>query len=676
MTEAVTSRLEPRTLDDLARLYGVQTSYTDLGGTTRTASPDALLAVMRALEAPVERLEDVEEAVREREEAQGMRLIEPVTVLWEGEAQAVDVQVPGGEAVECRLTLETGEELEWTSSSGRVTPPAPLPLGYHDLTVAAAGRTAATRIIVAPRTVHDPEERTWGVFLPLYALRTRRSWGTGDFGDLEALLEWTSRLGGSVVGTLPLLSAFLDTPFDPSPYAPVSRLFWNELYVDLSRAPQLAESAPAQAALESEEVKTAVARLRQGRLVDYRAAAAAKRAVLEPLAQTFFAGRAWRAPHFQEFLAARAEARTYAAFRATCERRREPWRMWPDRLRTGTLRQGDYDAEVARYHLYVQWLAEHQLAALAATGAATGGGLYLDLPLGVHPDGYDVWRFPRLFASRMSAGAPPDDFFAGGQDWGFPPLHPERIREDGYAYVIASIRTLLRHSHTLRLDHVMSLHRLFWVPWERGATEGVYVRYRFQELWAILCLESRRHRTAIVGEDLGTVPPEVREAIDRHHARRMYVVPFELRSEREPALTPVPARSVASLGTHDLPPFAAHWDRLEPERREALVGALTRAGCLEPRLPLASVPESKRRRWVLRGGLRYLAASPARVALVSLEDLWQEKAPQNVPGTTMEERPNWRRKARYQLETFTQIPEVVEPLEEIDVIRRQGVKPP
>src|SRR5690606_31991443 len=278
--------------------------------------------------------------------------------------------------------------------------------------------------------------------------------------------------------------------------------------------------------------------------------------------------------------------------------------------------------------------------------------LYMDLPLGCHPEGFDTWRWRDQFADAR-AGAPPDLFFKGGQDWGFPPLHPGRARAAGHAYWVASLRHVMRMSAMLRLDHVMGLHRLYWIPRGLPTSQGVYVRYPEEELYAVLCLESHRNRTELVGEDLGTVPDEVRAAMDAHGLRRMYVIPFELDPERA-KLPPPPAASVASLGTHDLPPFRGFLEgrdlgeRPEDERtaRRAWTAALARAlGTPDAR------PES-----LLPAALRSISASAARLVLVALEDLWLETEPQNTPGTSGAE--NWSRRARHWMEELDALPEV------------------
>ncbi|MBI4541059.1 MAG: 4-alpha-glucanotransferase, partial [Gemmatimonadetes bacterium] len=576
----------------------------------------------------------------------------------------------------------------------------PLPPGYHRLTLEpldgvacrAVARPVEMLLVSAPRRLHDPYaesgRKVWGAFLPAYAVRSARNWGCGDLTDVAELGRWIAAQGGSLLATLPLLASYLDAPFDPSPYAPVSRVFWNELYVDVRRLPELEGCEGARRILESEATRLEIGALRAGSLVDYRRQARLKRTLLQPLARWFFesgleSGGGRRGEAFRRFLAERPDAEKYAAFRAAVERHGGDWRAWPARMRDGALHSEDYDEDARRYHLYVQWVADEQMRRLAEELAAHHVRLYLDLPLGVHPDGYDAWREREGFVAGVSVGAPPDPFFSKGQDWGFAPPHPERERESGYRYTIRCLRHHLRCAGLLRIDHIMGLHRLFWIPRGAGAANGVYVGYRAEEQYAILALESERHRALVVGEDLGTVPAAVRETMERHGVYRMFVVPFELAPDQGRALPQPPAAAVASLNTHDMATFRAFWqgldiaDRMElrlldtqgaqRERqhrealREALLGFLAAAGLT----PSDRSPEA-----VLRACLAYLAKSDARVTLLSLEDLWGETRPQNTPGTG-DERPNWRRKAERSLEDMAQMPEVAQILGEIGRLRSE-----
>lgn len=672
----------------LARLHGVQPAYTDITGRRRTASVDALLRVLAALDVFVSRLADAPAALRGAEAAQPA--MPPVAVV---RPHRPVLTLPPARAgvVHLELLLEDGRSASWTvrgrsRRAQQVRIPQPLPVGYHRLRVTAGTRTTDTLLIAAPRRAYGrtPEDRVWGVFLPLYALRTGGDGGAGDYAGLGDLADWTAAQGGSVVATLPLLPVFLETPCDPSPYAPVSRRMWNEFYIDVERVRELHGAPDAQALLASRESQRLLRAARRAALVDYRALMRLKRAVLEILAASFFDGTdPARREAFEQFAAARPQAADYAAFRAVLDRRRTDWRQWPGRLRDGTLRPGDYDDADFRYHLYAQWIADEQVAEVSGRIRSAGGMVYVDLPLGTHAWGYDVWRDRSVFAEGVATGAPPDTFFRQGQNWGAQPLHPRRLREQGYRYVIECLRHHLAQATLLRIDHIMGLHRFFWIPHGMAASDGVYVRYPADELYAILAVESVRHRAVIVGENLGTVPREVTAAMTRHRILQSYVVQYALQPNVDVPLSRVPADAVAAVNTHDMPPFAAFW-------RGTDLADLTRLGQLSP----AQAAEERRRRTallrmlatflrrrrllrgtvgaptMLRALLRHLGASPARVVLVNLEDLWGETRPQNTPGTG-DERPNWRRKAAYALDRIRRMRSVTAALGDLDRARRE-----
>jgi 4-alpha-glucanotransferase len=503
---------------------------------------------------------------------------------------------------------------------------------------------------------------------------------------MAKMMNWVSGMGGALVSTLPLLAAFLLDPVEPSPYSPVSRLFWNEFYIDPTRAPEFRRCAAARQLVSTAEFQASLAELRNSPQVNYPEAMALKRRVLEELAACAATSRHGR---LEAFRAAQPRVADYAAFRAVGEKVRTPWPQWPERLRDGDIRAEDYDTAARDYHLYVQWLAHEQLHSLAEKAERRNIGLNLDLPLGVHSHGYDVWRERDSFVLGMHGGAPPDLYFTKGQDWGFAPLHPEAMRANGYRYFIAAIRHHLQFAHLLRIDHVLGLHRLYWVPRDMSAADGVYVRYRAEELYAILCQESHRRRARIVGENLGTVPARVNESMERHRIYGMYVAQLEIKPEQQPVLSGIPRLTLASLNTHDLPTFAGYWrgldidDRLriglldqaaaEAERaklqstREAVVQFLYRRGLLE---------ENRRDdEAVLAALLAFLAAGGEEMMLVSLEDLWDESAPQNIPGSG-EQHPNWRRKARLTFEEFAALRRVKTLLRIINRLRRRNAAAP
>ncbi len=659
-------------LERLARLLGVLPAYRDGFRQDRRPSNEALCAALAALGAEVATPADVDEALRAARSARWTRLAEPVVASWVGPPVEIGIRLPETGAdnlVQATLVEEGGGIREWSMpvASLRVArfvtlgsrryaalrfPVArALPVGYHRLRLRAGVLESETLLIRAPRKC-PKLARTWGVFLPLHALHSRRSPAVGTFRDLGALIDWVQDLGGGLVGTLPLLAAFLDEPYAPSPYTPASRLFWNEFYLDLHQVPEWsAEMGGIQEASG-------------GRHVDFRQQMRSKRAALEQAAGRLEASR--RA-QFQDYLEATPELRAYSSFRAGLER--------------GNVGGLAFDADnpACRYHAYAQWQADSQIRQLSQAASRRGPGLYLDLPLGTHPQGFDCFRFPESFARDAAGGAPPDRFFSKGQNWGFAPIHPWRAREAGHEYFIASVRHHLRHAGVLRIDHLMGLHRMYWIPEGFDGDQGTYVRYPAEELYAIVCLEATRHRTAVVGEDLGTVPGYVRQCMAEHGLRRTYVAQFEFRGEQEAPLPTPPAGAVASVNTHDTATFSTFWSGADIDDQVALglldephaVEARERRGGLREALLayFGSGPDSHepgdRALAVLRSCLEGLSESDADCVMVTLEDLWGEPEPQNTPGTDLE-RPNWTRRARLGFEEFQRHPEVLEVLRNVN----------
>lgn len=609
--------MKSRKLRELARLYDIQANYINAAGNQVRASDDSLRAAIRA------RIGDFEldDALKARRNELDSRVVEPVIVAW-GEEK---VRVDDADGARYELFLEDGETREGVVANGVID--EVLPHGYHTLRVADAHECL---VIAAPEKAFAPTAKSWGIFAPLYAAHTPRTWGIGDLGDLEAYRLWVNELGGGIVATLPMLASFHAS--DPSPYSPVSRLFWNELYLDVTRLPEY-QGEP----LEPLPIAGDV---------NYARVMAAKRRLLEQLAE-----RAHDIDGNQELAA-------YAQFRES---------------------RGDGSG---RYHRYVQTRMSQQMRVIADDARARGLGLYLDFPLGVSPDGYDAQRFRGCFANGASVGAPPDLFFTKGQNWGFPPLDPDASRESRHNYFRACIRHHVEHAGILRIDHHMGLHRLFWIPRGAEAKDGVYVHYPADELYAILTLESQRNRCVILGEDLGTVPPEVPAKMKQHGIRRMYVVQYEIKPEGEAPAGAPPAESVASINTHDMPTFAGFWrgddigDRVEQhlldekgaekerrtrqQMRDALTRFLKARGLLEP--------ASEDTVATLEAVLGFLGASDAEIVLVNLEDLWLEPEPQNVPGVG--ER-SWRRRMRLSLEAARHDATTRRILRTVDRTRRQ-----
>jgi 4-alpha-glucanotransferase len=671
----------------LARLYQVQTDYTDLTDRRVEATPDSLLAALNGLGADIAGVPDAGAALRHREHALWNWHLEPVTVAWDGSLPGIELRAPVQDAtgeIELELAFEGGgvRSYRWFAAEtavgrrhavGRVeyvtlrlgmnlqTPP-----GYHEVRLHAGGREMRSLIISAPRRAYSPEEdKSWGVFLPLYALHSRRSWGIGDFTDLEALVRWASAQGASFVATLPLLASFLDTPFEPSPYMPVSRLFWNEIFIDPEAAVTVLTGGAGEDGVVPAATVEAARRLNAREPVPHREVMTLKRRVLEQLTRLSSQGPAANEAG-RGLRVSRPALDDYAAFRAAVERQSPSWRAWPERQRRGSLLPDDYDAPTADYHAFAQAVAGEQVARVSDAARQNGARLYLDLPVGVHPDGYDAWRYQRQFVDHMSVGAPPDLLAPDGQDWGFAPLNPEAQRRAGYEYVRAYLQHHLSVAGILRVDHAIGLHRLFWIPRGASGREGVFVRQHSDELYAILSLESHRHEAVIVGENLGLVPPEVNEGLAEHGVCGMYVQLFEFTGEADQPAKAPPSESIASFSTHDLPTFAAYWTDadLEERRRIGLTDAETEQRTMSERLAEKQALTAHLRRRgligddaseadVYRGATRLLAESDAARVLLNLEDLWGETRAQNLPGTMADQHPNWTQRAKFAQEEFS-----------------------
>lgn len=561
---------------------------------------------------------------REREELAGDIAAEqesppPVIVAWDG------VLGPLPPTAATTLVTENGAEHPLASAADNTA--QPLPLGYHHIHLRGADRP--TLVISAPTLAYPPPQHAFGLLAPVYALRS----GTGDPGvgnlrDLARLAAFVSDAGVEVVATLPLLATFDD---QPSPYAPASRRAWNELFIDLTNAPGWSGTGPVSRA--------------DPRWVDYAEDGAAIRAALAAYAAAVAALPRLRA-EIETFLATRPDVARYAGFRATCDRYGKNWRAWPS--------DPTPDPDRVHYHETAQWLADRQLQEVVAAMRARNQLLYTDLPIGCHPDGYDIWDRPGIYAPA-SIGAPPDTLFGGGQDWGLPAPIPARARHDGHGNFIQAVRHQLRVAGLLRIDHVMGLHRAWWVPHGAAPTAGAYVMQPAEELFAIVCLESARAGSGIIGENLGTVPPEVGAALDSHGLHGMVVAQDGLDDPR-------PTDAVA-LSTHDTPPFAAWWDGtdivdaeqlgvFDADRAASAMADRTDTRAYLEELFSTSGLDATRNRII-----EWMAASQASVAIVNLDDMWGERRRQNVPGTNTE-RPNWRARHAYSLEELTADPKL------------------
>lgn len=689
------SRLDE--LRHIADLVGIATRHTDALGVSHEPGEETLACLIAAFGLPIEPSEATE-ALAERRRAAPFGLAPMEIIAAEADAPQLQLRLPQGASLaEWHCRLEGGGEHQGRSDGERLVLPGGLPLGYHRLGLEAAGIAAEIDLVVAPPACHlgpalAPGARSWGLTTQLYGLRGARDWGIGDFTDLAALCHRAGALGAATVGINPLHALFAAEPRHDSPYSPSSRLWLDYLYIDVTAVPGFADDAAARALAP----EAAIAAVRRAELVDYAAVAAMKRPVLEALFRRFRkrGARAALAADLRAFREAGGEA--LAAF-ATFEALHEhflasggpfSWHEWPAAMRdpkSGEVAKfAKAHAERIGFFRFLQWQADRQLAAAAVAGREAGLaiGLYRDLAVGVNPHGAEAWADQGLVVPEASIGAPPDALSRAGQNWGLAPLNPLELRRRGFAPLIAALRANMRHAGVLRIDHVMSLQRLYWVPGGAPATAGAYVNYPFPEMLRLVALESLRQGCAVIGEDLGTVPEGFRDTMQQAGVLSYRVVVFERRGDG--SFTPpadYPPLAAATAATHDLATLKGFWvgrdiewrrrlslypdanaeatEAVERGRdRHLLLDALVREGLLAPEQRAELLPDGGEPVFTTALGeaiLGYLARSRSRLALVQLEDVAGEAEQANLPGTT-EAHPNWRRRLSARLEDLLEGP--------------------
>ena len=528
----------------------------------------------------------------------------------------------------CTLLLDDGGSIDCDDEL-----PPDLPLGAHHLHPSDGGPTTA--LFIVPRRSPRPR-RGWGWSAQLYASRSRQSWGLGDLADLADLARWTEQGGGSLLAHNPLGAPLPTDHQQSSPYYASTRRFWSPLYLRIEevRGAELV-GEPLEHAAAAGRALNADARLDRDRVW------ALKRAALGTIWD-----RVGRTEGVRDELAragADAELTRFAVFCALAEHHGSGWSKWPTEHRhpdsPDVAAFAEQHAEHVAFHRWLQVEADLQLQQAAAAGA----GLMADLPVGFDPSGFDAWTDQDLLALGSSVGAPPDDFSPTGQDWGLPPYIPWRLRSVAYRPWLDTLQRVLRHSDALRIDHVMGLFRLFWIPSGGSALDGGYVHHRGTDLLDLAVMEATRAGAALVGEDLGTVEPEVREALSDRD-----VFGYRIGWFADDPPQDWPATTLASLTTHDLPTVAGIWSGQDAaDRAEAgLAPDAEGAALLRSRLarladdPARTLPDDADAREVTLAAHAALARSGSDLALATLEDAVGVRSRPNLPGT-IDEHPNW-----------------------------------
>ena len=708
-------------LTEAARAAGIATGYHDIWGNWREAPEATLQAALEALgHAGAPDAQGLVRSVATRLEAGADRLLPEAVVIEAGAPGIVRLSAGALGAlaqdpelrIEWEVALASGERVSGASMPGDALSVLTLPgfpAGRHRLSVRATGRAGAAAglpmagseavqaagsvLLCAPPRCYLPSHlndgaREWGIAVQLYGLRSGRNWGIGDFTDLLALIDAVSGLGAAVLGLNPLHALALDRPEQSSPYSAVNRLFLHPLYVDPERIDVFSDPAIVPALCNGLAPESERRMLRDAPRVDYPGVARLKLGVLRAIYDAFVreecAGMAaggarprtaWGLA-FDAFESGTPGLRLHATWQSiqSALHASDPavwgWPCWPEPLRDPAgpavaAWQRDHAGDLG-FHVFLEWQASRQWQAVRARAAAAGVRLYGDLALGADRGGSEVWAAQLDHALSISAGCPPDDFNLQGQDWGLPPLRPDRLRTTGCAAFQSALAANMARFDALRLDHVMSLMRLFWIPPGLGAAGGAYVDYPFDEMLAVLRIESTRHRCMVIGEDLGTVPPAVRDGLHAADVLSYRLLVFERDAPdhfRRPS--DYPRLALASVGSHDLSPIQGWWlgddlaqrlrlgllDAAQFERfawdrgvaRKALLDALAEAGLLPtgestdpggyPMLPAALVDAVH----------AFLAKTAAMWAMVNPEDAFDLVDATNLPGTTVEH-PNWSRR--------------------------------
>ncbi|KGN33684.1 4-alpha-glucanotransferase [Knoellia sinensis KCTC 19936] len=666
----------------LAHAHGVATDFHDWKGTHTLISDATLRTVLGALGVDAGTEESVAAALAEAENRPWRRTLPATVVCREGWTPWIHAHVPDGGGISLTVELEGGGTREVPQVDRWVQPrnidgvqigeatfelPGDLPLGWHRIVAhldqpAVTPGTDVSTLVVTPARVELPEVLrhggATGLMTQLYQVRSVTSWGVGDLGDLWDLASWAAAdLGAEFVLINPVHAAEPVAPMEESPYLPTTRRFINPIYLRLEGIPELVRLGVA-ARAQFDELAAGARRLNSADTIDRDAAWTAKKAALDLIHDVGLDGH--RAREFDRFRQREGEGlATFATWCALAERHGSTWTQWPaeyhDPASPAVAEFTRTQADRVHFHMWLQWLLEGQLGELQRETKAAGMslGIVHDLAVGVHPEGADSWGLAEALTKGVTVGAPPDQFNQLGQNWSQPPWHPERLAERGYEPFRDMVRTVLRDSGGIRVDHVIGLFRLWWIPVGLTPADGTYVRYDHEALIGILCLEAHRAGAVVIGEDLGVVPEIAREYLLERGILGTSIMWFENTDD-----APTPPENyrelcLSSVTTHDLPPTAgflslehvairerldlltrpveeerAHEEQSIAKVRDALVGR----GWLEPGAGIPSVIEAMH---------RWLGHTPSVLRAISLSDVVGDRRAINQPGTD-DEYPNWR----------------------------------
>jgi 4-alpha-glucanotransferase len=718
-------------IERLAGLRGIGEAYHNYRGELKAFSLQTKAGILDAMGCPCDDEGEMAEAIAQAETARWRKFL-PAVATARGSRVGIDINITArefGASIVWRIIFENGSRLDGVTSTAecaeiwrgeiagswitrrRLELAVDLPPGYHEFEARiSGGALERCLLIVSPAKCFEPTaiidgRKLWGIAVQLYSLRSRGNWGMGDFHDLQTLIRWAAAHGAGFIGVNPLHALAPADPERASPYSASSRHFLNVMYIAVASVPEYATCAAAQARMADPQIVNRLNELRTRPHVDYRGVADLKLEILALLYREFcdthLAARSERGRKFLGFAAAQGRPLQLHArfdaldrfFRATrgCA---SGWMSWPQEYRdvegSSAERFARIHAAEVEFHAYLQWLAHEQLTQAQALTRELGMpiGLYGDYAVGANPSGSETWVDQASYSLGAEIGAPPDPLALKGQGWGIPPQDPAAMLAQRLQGFVRLIRNNMRCYGALRLDHVMSLCRLWWVPAGCAATEGAYVHYPLHQLLTVLSLESARNSCLVVGEDLGVVPDEMRQAMPEFGLYHYKVLLFEKISGRFRRPDEFVRRALAQATTHDMPTLRSYWEARDIELRrrlqlypssevendivrerdadrEMLLSALREQG-LNPAHPSAPLePYTAELGHALH---LYLARSATALVALQIEDLLGMTDPVNVPGTNTEY-PNWQRKVTADLEDIAAREDLAAQLAEINLAR-------
>lgn len=691
--------MESKRLDSAAQAAGISLSYINAHGKPQSIGAETKRRLL--------------DAMHNTGAKASASPLPNVKVFTAGKKMSLTVEGHG--EFSWQLTTEAGQVHTGHATGGkRFTLPAKLPEGYHTLTLTQNDKPFACRVIVAPKRCYEPQalvegKKLWGACVQLYTLRSDSNWGIGDFGDLKKMLSSVGERGGAFIGLNPIHALYPANPESASPYSPSSRRWLNVIYIDVNALDDFKNSKEAQAWWRLETTQQMLKQARDAEWVDYSAVTSLKMAALR-LAWKGFAKRDdEQMAAFRQFVAREGESLYWQAafdalhaYQVKEDEMRWGWPVWPkayQRVDTPEVKAfcKKYADEVD-FYLWLQWLAYSQFAACwqVSQGYNMPIGLYRDLAVGVAEGGAETWCDRELYCLKASVGAPPDILGPLGQNWGLPPMDPHVMAARAYQPFIDLLRANMQNCGALRIDHVMSVLRLWWIPYGETADHGAYVQYPVDDLLSILALESKRHQCMVIGEDLGTVPVEIVSKLRDSGVYSYKVLYFESDHEKTfRAPKAYPEQSMAVATTHDLPTLRGYWESgdltlgktlgLYPDEvvlrglyqdrelaKQGLLDALHKHGCLPKRAghkaSLMAMTST-----LNRGLQRYIADSNSALLGLQPEDWIDMAEPVNIPGTSYQYK-NWRRKLSVGLEAMLTDDGVNRLIKDLDKRRRALTK--